>query len=897
MGVPSAGKCCVRTRIAFVLLALGLIPGPSVEARDDLEPHPLRSALERELNSAFVLDGSFVHSVGELQLNMTNWGLIGSRPLQDSTYSAAPSAMWPAGSGNDFLYAAGLWIGAVKLGTPLVSTGQVEAELMPSLDPVDTIYETRRGDRGGNRYPFDEPDDDGDGLEDEEFLDGIDNDRDGLIDEDFAAISNQQFRLHMVDDSPLGQELWPSHDPLEIEIFQESYQWATPKLEDIVCFDVSIVNTGSTFLEQFAVGIYADSDIGPRSDGGSGRDDMVGFVSHSIKASDGLPLSFDIAYMYDCPGGDGDIEGYIGYFFMNSAEPPRGQSARSFHYFARNVPFETGGEPTNDQQRYELLTSGEFQNPPPSCQQANDYRILLSLQPAASSFLPPGGTFRFQMGIAVGATLDELRDNAAEAILALYGDWFDRDMDRSTGVRGRESKVCIDDFGDPRDPENSIFTLPRDCGDPELARCGDQLIRPRLVKATDLDEDGCTWVNLDCPFEFSRGRGLCYCYGPLLDPINPDIQLPCTGRGGREHNVRWLADAPPPAPRMRVWQADNRVHVFWLGEFEDQLDENSGLPVFESYQIWRADGWSRPAGTSIQTGPSSRLWRLLQEYDIVSSYTRIQSVFREHLPLGANTGLDAIRYTPHVLRPTDPEFLEYSALRDLVERIVQENPSLSSADPIRYRGPGGGVTAIGDAYPELGNWECCTDVVDTLTWNAMGLPFYEYIDRGARNGHYYFYAVGSNTIAYREIADEWIASGYGLASNPRTNFAFVNPQSPSQTARQRSDLGQNIYVVPNPATREALAKFSQLEPNEDDPTGVHIEFRNLPRARNTVGIYTLAGDLVTQLRHDGRNGAGSLSWNLVSRNGQEIVSGIYLYSVQSEDDAFDRVVGRFVVVR
>jgi len=103
--------------------------------------------------------------------------------------------------------------------------------------------------------------------------------------------------------------------------------------------------------------------------------------------------------------------------------------------------------------------------------------------------------------------------------------------------------------------------------------------------------------------------------------------------------------------------------------------------------------------------------------------------------------------------------------------------------------------------------------------------------------------------------------------------------------------------VPNPATRDALAEFSQLFPNSDDPTGVRVEFRNLPRARNTVRIFTLSGDLVMEIPHDGRDGNGSVSWNLVSRNGQEVVSGIYLYSVESEDENFNRVVGKFVVVR
>jgi len=37
-----------------------------------------------------------------------------------------------------------------------------------------------------------------------------------------------------------------------------------------------------------------------------------------------------------------------------------------------------------------------------------------------------------------------------------------------------------------------------------------------------------------------------------------------------------------------------------------------------------------------------------------------------------------------------------------------------------------------------------------------------------------------------------------------------------------------------------------------------------------------------------------VSWNLISRNGQRIVSGIYLYSVETE---LGRDLGRFVVIR
>ena len=59
----------------------------------------------------------------------------------------------------------------------------------------------------------------------------------------------------------------------------------------------------------------------------------------------------------------------------------------------------------------------------------------------------------------------------------------------------------------------------------------------------------------------------------------------------------------------------------------------------------------------------------------------------------------------------------------------------------------------------------------------------------------------------------------------------------------------------------------------------------------------LNGDLVETLEHDGTGGVGDVSWNLVSRNGQEIVSGIYLYVVKSEDPRFEDFTGKFVVIR
>jgi hypothetical protein len=40
-----------------------------------------------------------------------------------------------------------------------------------------------------------------------------------------------------------------------------------------------------------------------------------------------------------------------------------------------------------------------------------------------------------------------------------------------------------------------------------------------------------------------------------------------------------------------------------------------------------------------------------------------------------------------------------------------------------------------------------------------------------------------------------------------------------------------------------------------------------------------------------------VAWDLVSRNGQDVTSGVYLFSVEADDKNFKRFVGKFVVIR
>jgi hypothetical protein len=906
-------------RILVVAVSLAIVcraePGFAVD-------YVTRTSLldaEKEGAGSLSLDGEFVHNIGQLQVNITNWGLIGSHPGRGFRWSDAPSAMWPAGSGVEHLYAAGLWVGALRGGVPLVTTGQFEPEMRASPDdPLDTVWESYQGAENGRRYPDPLQDDDGDGLIDEDPLNGLDDDGDGKIDEDFAAIGSQMFRCVMRDNTARIVESLPDHEPLDLRVVQTSYAWASDDSDDFVGFDYEVTNIGLRALKGIYVGFFADPDVGERGTGDISTDDVPGWFKGTVRAADGTDVQVVIAYIYDDDGDNGAAESYFGIMFLDHPIDPRGVTApprvaiTSFNAFAGTQPFALGGEPTNDAERYELLSTPGF-DPSGSPDKANDFRLLLATGPFER--LEEGETLKFSACMVAGRGRHGLLQHAADAALTYYGAFFDKDLDPGTGVEGRENQICAEDFGmgasNPNHPIYSLFTNP--CDTLGLA-AGEGSLAP-TIKESDLDEEGCIYVNSDCYFELERRNGQNNC---AREAALPEEALSgCTGVRGKEHQVRWLVGLAPVAPDMRIWQTDNRIHVFWNDMSRVVPDLRLQEVDFESFRIWRADGWERPFGSSVENGPEAALWSLIAEFDEVSYFRDRRTVDGEtvehELPLGKNTGLDVIRYVPAMLQEGTPEHTRTEAARDLVQRILEDpeyaylSSMIDPAEVVRYLNHDGAVTPLGKKYPDLRDFEGSWDVVDTAYWGETGLGFYEYVDEDVFNGIAYFYSVTATDFLASISDGGLVPVGRGLSGDPQSNFHFAVPRFAAQTADERESEGQDIFAFPNPATREALADFSQFRPNDDDPTGVRIMFANLPAARNTIRIYTLAGDLIETIDHDGNRDCpggdafgdcgGSAFWNLMSRNGQEVVSGVYLFSVESADSRFDRVVGRFVVVR
>jgi len=192
-----------------------------------------------------------------------------------------------------------------------------------------------------------------------------------------------------------------------------------------------------------------------------------------------------------------------------------------------------------------------------------------------------------------------------------------------------------------------------------------------------------------------------------------------------------------------------------------------------------------------------------------------------------------------------------------------------------------------------------------LFWNR-GMPdsieveggetTYVYVDGPMLNYYPRFYAVTAFDKGYPPGYGDVLAS---LETSPLSNYKRVTPSpEPGQF------VGKNkVQVVPNPYRIDEDYAGMKWEDWEGAGWSEHtrrIDFINLP-PECTIRIYSLNGDLVRTLKHhasanmaSGR-AASAESWNLISRDVEAIVSGLYLFSVEEPNGRTQ--VGKFLILK
>ena len=160
-------------------------------------------------------------------------------------------------------------------------------------------------------------------------------------------------------------------------------------------------------------------------------------------------LNLNICYMLDVPddgatANGGDVPGSFGGMFLGHTTDPGGVFApkrvtvHTAQFFSGSGAY-PAGDPRNDFERYDLLSSGVQIRRPTG--QPSDYRYLFSAGPFAE--LSPGGELKLQTAFVIGDGQIGMLRNAVNAQKIYNGSWRDVDENNQTGRDGKETCLFI----------------------------------------------------------------------------------------------------------------------------------------------------------------------------------------------------------------------------------------------------------------------------------------------------------------------------------------------------------------------------------------------------------------------------------------------------------------------
>jgi hypothetical protein len=232
------------------------------------------------------------HSVGNMNLTVSNWGFIGSQRGDDSPYHCVldsegvcgipfvcrPSCERPACSGVEYLFQGALWIGAVVAGDTLVSVGEDGWEtnindFKPGFNPLYSRNQIL-----------------------EYSIDSLDTE----------ALGNQTFIAYYSDTLTNTLYVHSAHNPIGLEIKQKTHQWSSPEMDNFVIYELWLTNirTDHSPLQQVYFGVYMDGDVGDVDVPNYSQDDLTGFMRYYIDTTVTPPEStlINTAWLADNDG-------------------------------------------------------------------------------------------------------------------------------------------------------------------------------------------------------------------------------------------------------------------------------------------------------------------------------------------------------------------------------------------------------------------------------------------------------------------------------------------------------------------------------------------------------------------------------------------------------------------
>ena len=903
-----------NTHIAIALALLLAFGADRAESRSplaDKKPRSTNPNIQLSVNPATV--DQVVHNKGNLATTIDNWGYIGGYE-----YYGRPSGEWPRGSGNSYLAELLYWMGATTVSNDtLVADSYEDFEAVPMpFDGTDEyrIYLSSDSTRYYNYNPSDTV-----GTADGTPAQGW-----RVWDADSAEfVYNRPYNSLASAYRPGGPtSLQDSHyrfrdnalgsSVLGVDVTQSVYSWNYCYNENFIFVQLDITNNSGNNYTDFAMGIYADFDVGgPDGSGENGRlMDLVGFDS-----TENLAWTYDI--VGTDPGWGQDVP--TGFMGTKLLETPLNIGMTSFR------TDDWSFLPATDEGKYAFMTTNQFdQSLPPTDQ--------FYVQCVRGINLTAGSTVRVVFALVAGQTEQEFRANAALA-QELYNNFYVGPQPPSTPMLtaragNRKNYLSWTDTSevgiDPLSGQNDFVGYKLYRSENQGKTWG----RPFDTTGNNclkLDYDPILKAMVSTPGEpihhtyvdtgLSNGVDYWYCLVAFdkgdttvgVDPLQSGF-----GLAGYSPNV--VKSRPTSQPAGHYEASSTVTHTYTGSEIAS--DGGVFPEVFDKNRLTGAE-----YKVVFEDQPDETYWHLI---DVISGDTilshqtktdgdpnlwpvvdgmRVVVTNGEREPRGAiQTGFGGADTTLSVRTWYGPSIPVFTGDNN----DVWGDAHFRSTYELRYTGDSTRATHVLDGFysSDTPYW-VPLELWNTTTNQRVSMAVYDGDENGTwesnnqivvvnfpYNGttsvtpsafpEYYSWMFRLDASSFAPVVGDVFTLTGAPMNSPSDVFTFkvdgVNP------AAAKTDL-KNVKVVPNPY-------FAQYSPSVETGEGQSVlEFQNLPE-KCTVRIYTLAGDLVKTLNHT--DGTGTERWNLQSVDRQQIASGMYVYHV---DSPFGTHMGRFAVVK
>ena len=318
----------------------------------------------------------------QMRLSVTNVGTFGNafRGYRDGP--GTPSCEYPAGSGVEHLFEAGVWVGA---GGDRVSTAAYDAPQGYATGGRGFEMTSPAGQTFVERST----------LEDSPFFN-----REAVSHQDFTTVFTDSNIVIPGTNTPIQGHL----NPLNISVHMETYNWNFPFSDYFTIVNLNVVSRHHSVHDSIYIGLWANTvvrniNITPAGQGGSA------FYS---QGGNGYEDTLQMAYAWDIQGDPGFTDSYIGQIFLGSEykdqfKHPNVDPGFNIHYnpwFFNDASDQLFAFPNSESARWQKMTNGINFNP----RWNDDLQDELEIPGNRSDLISAGPYYDFEPGDTINIT-------------------------------------------------------------------------------------------------------------------------------------------------------------------------------------------------------------------------------------------------------------------------------------------------------------------------------------------------------------------------------------------------------------------------------------------------------------------------------------------------------------